>query len=236
MNISIFVFFILLAIVLSAGVFIYYIRKAQKADRVVKETKKNGRNWRYYSYIFLSRNRLTKRYFRKIRNRLQNIYPADDMAINLKATNILTAAYLGGLIIFLFVLWAANGDMFYIMAGITLIYTLFVSFTNGRLERLELKIMVQFQNFIDMVREEYNDCKRVDDAVGRLLDKLPYEIALHAEIIHNVLTSTKVEEAADRYIEISPNRFFMMFTAKRLFLPPSAKRALPRAPKSLPRI
>lgn len=213
MNIQIFIFFILLAVVLSAGVFIYYIRKAQKADRVVKETKKNGRNWRYYSYIFLSRNQLTKRTFRKIRNRLQNIYPADDMAINLKATNILTVAYLGALVIFIFVMIAARGDVFYIMAGCTLIYTLFTSFTNGRLERLELKIMVQFQNFIDMVREEYNDCKRVDDSVGRLLDRLPYEIALHAEIIHNVLTSTKVEEAADRYIEISPNRFFMMFTA-----------------------
>ena len=213
MSFAPFVVFALIGVIASIAVILYYKRAAQRANRVVKETKKNGRNWRYYSYIFLSRNRLTKKYFQSVRNRLQSIYPADDIAINLKATNICTRniAIAIAMIIFTFII--ARGDLFFIAAGFTTTFVLFRSFTRGSLESLETKLLHQLQDFIDEVREQYNECKRVDDAVGNIIDKLPYEIGLHADIIHRVLTSTRVEEAADRYIEISPNRFFMMFTA-----------------------
>ena len=188
-------------------------KRREKADRVVKRTKKNGRNYLHGFYIFFSKCPLTKRYFNKIYNQTKALYPADDIAVNLRATKTILRAFIVGIAMVVVTFAFAKGDLFFIFAGIFMSYIIMTALVSGSLEAQERRLLIQFRDFIDDVREEFNRVHRVDDAVGNILDQLPYEIGLHAERIHKVLTATKIKKEADRYVDIAPNRFFMTFMA-----------------------
>ena len=188
-------------------------KSREKADRVVKRTKKNGRNYLHGFYIFFSRCPLTKRYFNKIYNQTKAIYPADDIAVNLRATKTILRAFIVGIAMIIVTFVFAKGDLFFIFAGIFMSYIIMTALVSGSLEAQERKLLLQFRDFIDDVREEFNRVHRVDDAVGNILDQLPYEMGLHAERMYKVLTSTQIKKEADKYVDIAPNRFFMTFMA-----------------------
>lgn len=188
-------------------------RKREKADRVVTRTKKNGRNYLYGFYLFYSRFPLTKRYFYKISNRVRAIYPADNIAINLRATKTILRGSIAALAMIAGTLVFAKNDLFFVFAGFFMAYIVLTTLVSGSLEAQERRLLLQFKDFIEDVREEYNRVHRVDDAVGNILDQLPYEIGLHAERIYKVLTATQVKKEADKYSDIAPNRFFTTFIA-----------------------
>jgi len=188
-------------------------RKREKADRVVTRTKKNGRNYLYGFYLFYSRFPLTKRYFYKISNRVRAIYPADNIAINLRATKTILRGSIAALAMIAGTLAFAKNDLFFVFAGFFMAYIVLTTLVSGSLEAQERRLLLQFKDFIEDVREEYNRVHRVDDAVGNILDQLPYEIGLHAERIYKVLTATQVKKEADKYSDIAPNRFFTTFIA-----------------------
>lgn len=189
-------------------------RQKEKADRIIKRShKKNERNYLFHIHQFFKTFPVTKAYFLKMKLRLRNVYPADEMTINIKATKMMltalfvsAAAVVGSLVI-------ADGDWFFIMAGITMAYILFLAMIDGNLEKTEQKLLGQFRDLIDSIREQYNKIQRVDDAIGYTLDDLPYEIGLHATRIHQILTSTRVEDEVNDYVDEAPNRFFMTFAA-----------------------
>ena len=188
-------------------------RKREKADRVVTRTKKNGRNYLYGFYLFYSHFPLTKRYFYKISNRVRAIYPADNIAINLRATKTILRGSIAALAMIAGTLAFAKNDLFFVFAGFFMAYIVLTTLVSGSLEAQERRLLLQFKDFIEDVREEYNRVHRVDDAVGNILDQLPYEIGLHAERIYKVLTATQVKKEADKYSDIAPNRFFTTFIA-----------------------
>lgn len=188
-------------------------RKREKAGRVVTRTKKNGRNYLYGFYLFYSRFPLTKRYFYKISNRVRAIYPADNIAINLRATKTILRGSIAALAMIAGTLAFAKNDLFFVFAGFFMAYIVMTTLVSGSLEAQERRLLLQFKDFIEDVREEYNRVHRVDDAVGNILDQLPYEIGLHAERIYKVLTATQVKKEADKYSDIAPNRFFTTFIA-----------------------
>ena len=188
-------------------------RTAERADRMIKTKKKNGRNYFYHLYITYISLPFVKSYFNKLRNRLQGVFPADEIAINMKATKIFTLGLGVSAAIIVVTTVAAGGDIFFILAGITMTYIMFITVVDKSVETMEMNLMMQFKDLIDQIREEYNRLGRVDDAISYTLDKLPYEIGLHATKMHQVLTSTDVEKEANKYIDIAPNKFFMTFTA-----------------------
>ena len=193
----------------------YYLkaRNREKADKILKKQKKSGRNYLYTFYRFFDTFPLTKRYYRRYRNRLQALYPADDISVNLKATKTFLTTITAGILVAVVTIVVADGDLFFVFAGFTMTYILVIALMNGSIERMERKLLYQFKDFIDMVREQYNKLNRVDDAVANTLDRLPYEMGLHATILHQVLISTNVEKAVDEYVDKAPNRFFMTFAA-----------------------
>lgn len=188
-------------------------RKREKTDRVVVRTKKNGRNYLYGFYLFFSKFPLTKRYFFKIANRERTIYPADSIAINLRATQTILFGSVAGLAMLAVTLIFAKNDLFFVFASFFMAYIVMTTLVTGSLTAQERRLLLQFKDFIEDVREEYNRVHRIDDAVGNILDQLPYEMGLHAERIYEVLTATQVKKEADKYSDIAPNRFFTTFIA-----------------------
>lgn len=204
-----------MALMLVALLFVYMQRRQkERAERIIKRShRKNDKNYLFHIHQFFKTFPLTKAYFAKLKIRLRNIYPADEMTINLKATKMMLLALCTSAAAIIAAFAIADGDMFFLLAGITMAYILFLAMIDGNLERTEQKLLAQFRDLIDSVREQYNKIQRVDDAIGYTLDDLPYEIGLHATRIHQILTSTRVEDAVNDYVDEAPNRFFMTFVA-----------------------
>lgn len=197
-------------VVFAGGVFIYYRRK-ERAERVIKHTKKNAKNWLYWPYQFFKKFPLSKRYFQKVQDAVAGIYPADSIGVDLKATKMMLSACVVGAVMLTFTFAMSGGDLFYILLGITLVYLAFELMIDVNISNLEAQLLNQFSTFLSQVRNEYERTGRVDDAVGDLLDNIPYEISLHATRIHKILRSTHVIDGAEDYADISPNQFFTTF-------------------------
>lgn len=209
------IFLIALGILLIVGLgYIYYRnKKSERASQLLKTAKKNGRNYMFSVYVMFTSIPGLRSYFYKLANRVQHIYPADEISTNLRATKILFRTMLVGLVVVIITINVADGDLFFIFAGITMTYIMLITLIDRSLESIEIKLMKQLRDFIDQIREQYNRLGRVDDAMSYTIDTLPYEISLHAVKLHAVLISTDITKAVNRYIDTAPNKFFMTLAA-----------------------
>ena len=196
--------------------FILYKRSRsaeQKNQMIKRKAKKNGRNHLYHLYVIFTSVPFLRGYFLRMRNRLRIIYPADEISINAKATASVLRALIICTVATIAVNVIASGDLYFSLAGSTIVYILFMVLTEKTIETTEIKLTKQLANFVDSVREQYNRVGRVDDAVAFTLDGLPYEISLHATKIHEALISTDITKAANDYVFNAPNKFFMTLMA-----------------------
>lgn len=201
-------------LIILAGSFLYmYIQNQRKlnAVRMVQRTRVSNRNYLYNAMRLFSSIPYLKTQLAKIRNKLRNVYPADDITINLQATKIMLRATLISMAAIIILLFASRGDLVFLFMGFTMVYLFFTLMTNSGYSKIEVTLLHQFADFIDGVRENYNRLGRIDDAVGNLLDSLPFEMGLHAEKMHEILTSTHIVENAAEYADISPNHYFTTF-------------------------
>lgn len=205
----------MMVIILLYLMFVLYRRKHIQKGRafISQKRKKTGRNYLYHFYILFTTIPGFKKYFQKTRNRIADVYPADDMAVNMRTTSIILRAMIICAVVIAVSIMAAGGDFFFIFAGITITYLLFLTLVDGRVAGIQTKLMDQLKDFIDQVREQYNRLNRVDDAVSYTLDSLPYEISLHAERIHEILISTDISKALNEYNDMAPNKYLMTFAA-----------------------
>lgn len=197
------------------GLVYFYLesRKRDRSDRIIRTGRKNGRNRLWHFYILFTELPVLNKYFEKVRNRLRTVYPADEISINMKATRIFLMAVVSCIGIIVGSVYIADGDIFFILAGVTMTYIMFMTVIDKSVERIEIRILDQLSMFLDSVREQYNRIGRVDDAVSYTIDSLPYEISLHITKIHKVLTSTHIEDAANEYVDMAPNKYLMTFCA-----------------------
>ncbi len=194
------------------GSFVWYRQKAMRHSAIINY-KKDKRNYAYYLYKIYTRTPIIKRYFNKVINKLETMYPADRMAIQVKATREMSVAVGAALSMMLIIIIFARKDLFFVGIGIVLTYVLFTQILNGRIEKLEMKLDEQLANFLTDVRHYYHDRNDVCDAVYCTLDEIPFEISLHINKIYQILISTHTEEEVAKYTDIAPNRFLMMFAA-----------------------
>ena len=194
------------------GSFVWFRKKAMKNSGIINY-KKDKRNYSYYLYKIYTKTPVIKRYFGKVLNKLETMYPADQMAIRVKATQEMSVAVGAALSLMLVIAIFARKDFFFVGIGIVLTYVLFTQILNGRIEKLEMKLDEQFSVFLTDVRHYYHDTNDVVDAVYCTLDEVPFEIGLHINKIYQILQSTHTEEEVTKYTDIAPNRFLMMFAA-----------------------
>ncbi len=194
------------------GSFVWYKKRAQRHSGIINY-KKDKRNYAYYLYKVYTKTPVIKRYFNKVIKKLETMYPADMMAIQVKATQEMSVAVGAALSLMLVVIIFGRKDFFFVGIGVVMTYVLFTQILNGRIEKLEMKLNDQMANFLTDVRHYYHDRNDVCDAVYCTLDEIPFEIGLHINKIYQILISTHTEEEVAKYTDIAPNRFLMMFAA-----------------------
>ena len=190
-----------------------YLRRQRGKGEKITIRRNDRRNHLYVIYRIFNKIPFTKRYFLKFQKRLSMLYPSDVLDVNRMATSMMTRSSLmaiGSLVIMLIL---CKGDLFYILISIITVYVIFTNSLTSSVDKLELKLLKQFTDFITDCRSNYHTVGMVDDAIFMCIEDLPHEIRLHVSRIYDIMISTKVEEKVEEYTDIAPNRFLQMFAA-----------------------
>lgn len=193
-------------------------RKDKKAEFEVarnkkRERAKNRRNRLYAITQFIKRFPLTKKRYNKMRGLKRSVYPADSISVDIETTKSLLFDYTIAILIIAVMVIGSKLDVFFSAMGVIVAYLILDWRTDNSASSMRLKLLEQLRVFITMLIANYNKCNMVDDAVRMTLPVNPKEIGAHAELIYKALTSVRIKEASDEYVEKAPNEYLMLLMA-----------------------
>lgn len=149
---------------------------------------------------------LLRAYLTTIRRRLSVLRFVDEWKLRLETIKIALAAW-GALLV------AAVPVLLWIRDPLTLLMAVIGGWVghgilaDGFVHRLENRLLRQLRHFLADVRHHYHRHGMVEEAIYDAADTAPYEMALHGQEMHAVLTASNPEERLEQYYEIAPNRF-----------------------------
>lgn len=201
-------------IVVLSVIYIYSMRKKPKGVKAVNAHATGmGTKGVYLLYRFFSATPVLKRYYKKLRTRIEVTYPADEVSVRRKTTISMARSFLICLLLILFAVLASGGDVYFICMGTAVAWLMFTSLISGTQKKYDTRLLIQLGDFITNVRHHYSLQGAVEDAIYDTLDETPYEMGLHATKIHKILTSTNMSVEVDKYTDIAPNKFMLTFVA-----------------------
>jgi len=181
------------------------------------EAKKKLMQLYQRSYNWSMKVPFLERYVRNIRKRLESIHTYDGYTLRKEAMKI-TFATLGSALILILLIMIINPNLmlfFWVLLGLIVINGMMIdAFVN----RLEDRLIKQFIQCLSHVRHYYQQHKMVDEAIYEAAQVSSYEAALHAERVHQILTSYNPKAKLDEYYEVAPNRYLKMFAGISFFI------------------
>lgn len=198
-----------------AGLVFVWLFKKKKYSKIKKDIKKKGNKgwWVLPLYRLYIKTPIIKKYFRKIYKSVEITYPADEFAINRKATQVMSSGIGLFLLCVVFSIVTCKGDFLYALSGAIIGYIILRINIEGKLKSMEHQLLNQFSDFIDDVRYYYFETNAVDTSIYSTLDNVPYEVGLHVNKMYQVLTSTDVDFSVEEYANTTPNRFMLTFVS-----------------------
>ncbi len=218
-----------------AGVFLLLTTKKSR-NNPNKITVKKGsgkRNRIYFLYRIFTRVPFLNRYYVKFRTRLSILYPADSIEINKLATTTMAKSSIIAIISAVVLGYLSRADFFYMIISVFTVYIIFTNSISRSIDKMEIKLLRQFTDFLTDVRSNYHSTGMVEDAIFMTLDDIPYEISLHANRLYEMVISTDVSKEVENYTDIAPNRFFEMFAAVCATIKEYGDKELPETRESL---
>ncbi len=206
---------LILAILCALYIVIRSRLRRQKDTRkeLEKLKKKNTKNHLYFLYRVYMVTPLLRRYFIKMKNMLKTTYPADEISLNAKTTRRMTGFLVISLGLMAAILGFGGNDIAYIFVGFLAVYIVFTNLVNNSAKKMQSEILEQLDTLISDVHTNYDDAKVPSIALANSLDEMPYEIGLHASVIHDMLTSSNPDAEIQNYVDVAPNRFLLLFAA-----------------------
>lgn len=209
--------FIVLLVLYVGFITLHYAYKKQK-QKITRTVDYGSGRKNYFIALtrFYEKVPVLRSTFKKVKKQISMMFPSDNTLLQKRATDLMSRSLVMSILIIfaIIVLNTISGfDIVYMVTGIAMTYILFNEYIGSQCEKLEKKLLEQFGDFISEVRHNYHNLPMPDTAVYDTIDHLPSEMALHAERIYEVFSSTEVEIAAGTYADTSPNRFFTTFVA-----------------------
>lgn len=205
------------AALLSVLFFIYLLIKQTKSSQNDMRKKlnlnsgKDVKNNLYFLYRIYMATPLVRRYYVKLKNNYRATIPADEVTLNAITTKRVTFCLGICLAILVFLTIVGKGDIPYMLVGLLACYIMFTNLINNSEQNMQIKILDQEDMLISDVYANYSESHKVDEALSDTLDNLPYEIGLHANVIHDIITSADIELEIEKYTDVAPNRFLLLF-------------------------
>ncbi len=211
---SIWSYIVVIYIVMLAGIIIVNKRmKSRREYRINKSSSINRHSTKNRLYLLYRLFRVTpgiNRVFAKVVANTESVYPADMMSINKEATKTMLKASCISIGIAAFTLYAAKGDLWYLLMGFAGAIVIFYQNIHSAFTEKEFTLLVQLRDALSAIRHHYLNGMIVEDAIEDSLDDVPYEIGLHLSKIHEILISPTMDEDTEEYTEMSPNRFLLL--------------------------
>lgn len=78
-------------------------------------------------------------------------------------------------------------------------------------KKIEDRILVQFSNFLDDNRHEFQDTKSVDEAMYRAAQGTHHDIKMQLDRIHRILVSKDPRKGLESFYNVAPNRYLKIY-------------------------
>ncbi len=183
-----------------------------KSRNAVKEKHGSGKNFWYSSYLYFSRLFITRNYIARVRRRIQIMELADNWTIGRSTMKFAFMSFLPAFLVFI-ILAVLGRDLYFLVIAILTAVIVHDQILGLFVDRVENKIMVQFERFLGDVRHNFHEHGMIDEAIFDSIEDCGYEMSLHAHRIYEILTANDVEEEIEKYNEVAPNKFFKTFIA-----------------------
>lgn len=197
-------------------ILVYLILRYRRKKKIVSKIKKQKkvRNYLYPFTILFTTIGPFRKSFNKIKKQISLLYPTTMGEVNTKVTQNMLKSIGITIIVFILILVIGGTNFFYICFGSIICVVLYRGTLESQYENAYQKLLEQTYHMLSIVSHNfYLSNKKVDDAVYISIDECPYEISLHLEKIHKILTSVNINEEVNMYIPICPNRFLLNFVA-----------------------
>lgn len=178
----------------------------------IKVNNSVKRNFYIKSYHFFSKITPLKRYLLKIRGRIEMLDLSDNWTINKKTMQFAYVSLSLSVVLFSTVLLIQQ-RVYYTIIGLLTIYIIHNQIIKILVEKLDDKLLYQFEKFLGDIRHHYHEHGMIDEAIYDAIEESPYEVSHHAEKMYEVLTSEEVEEKQAEYNDLVPNKYFKTFLA-----------------------
>lgn len=161
-------------------------------------------------YRVSSRFFITSSMTRKIEHRISLLYPADRFSVIRKTESYLIRIYIlaaiaaAGLLIF------ADFSLYYGCIVAVIVYVMIISHINTELGKQEVRLLLMFEEFISEVHFHYQFNGMLYEAIEKAIEKVPYEMAIHGQIILENLKNISHGGSED-YRDTAPNKLFLTF-------------------------
>jgi len=204
------VLIITLALSVIALIFACILLTKLKSKNDIKVNLKMKKDFLYSSYRMAMKFTLLKRYMDKIRKRIEILDLSDDWTIGRKTMRF-TYLSLGISLIILVILLILSQNMYFTFISIFTVYLLHNQIIKMLVDKLDNKLLRQFEAFLGNVRHHYHDHGMIDEAIYDSIGECGYEMSLHANRMYEVLTDTNIDDRINRFNEIAPNKYMRTF-------------------------
>ena len=166
----------------------------------------------FSTYTYLSKFFLTKSYLKRIRKRIEMLEMSDNWTVSRKTMQF-AATSISIVFAMLVVLVLLDLDLYYFIIALITITIVHNQIITMLVDRIENKLLVQFDKFLGDVRHHYHEHGMIDEAVYDSINDCKYEMSIHANKMYEILTSDDQEGEIEKYNELAPNKFFKAFLA-----------------------
>lgn len=207
---------LILLVLLSIVLIIAYVAVVQliriKNEKGLKVERRSGKDFLYSLYIQAQRVVPLKKYMLKIRKRIELVNLSDDWTISRKTMRF-TLIALGVTFSVLVFLLICSRNLYFLCISFLTVYMIHNQILRLMIDKMDNKLLRQFEAFLGNVRHHYHEHGMVDEAVYDSISECGYEISLHANRIYDVLTSADIDNDIQQYNETAPNKFMKTFLA-----------------------
>ncbi len=208
--IHILLFGLLIAVVF-AGLAYFMLLELRK-KKGLKVELKAGNDFLYNAFKISVKFAPLKKYMGKIRRRIEMIDLSDEWTICRKTMRFTLISLGSTILILLFLLFFSRNTYFTVISVMT-VYMLHNQIIRMLVDRIDNKLLRQFEVFLGNVRHHYHEHGMIDEAIYDSIGECGYEVSLHANRMYEVLTASNVDECVEQYNETVPNKYMKTFVA-----------------------
>jgi hypothetical protein len=153
-----------------------------------------------------------KKYMTKVRRRIEILDLSDEWTIARKTMKF-TLMSLGVSALVLTILLTFSETLYFALISVLTVYMLHNQIIKMLVDKLDNKLLKQFEVFLANVRHHYHEHGMIDEAIYDSIDESGYEMSLHANRMYETLTDSNIDDSLDRFNECAPNKFMRTFVA-----------------------